>query len=251
MKSVVISQRLAVTAAAVFAAAGIAATASGDTVVVPNAFAATPGTSGLNTLTRDLNNPRTYQMIIDDAQLAAIPVGSLITGVQWRSWTGNAAGSWPAADYTYNDYDMFLAPAALPVGGGSTTFANNVGPGEVQVLDGPLTITAGSFTSLGGVGNVNPWGMLINFDVGYTYTGGDMVFTARHPGANVAGALFLDAVASGVANGVQTFTATGAAATVGAAATSTIFQFTFTPIPGPGSLALLGLGLIGMGRRRR
>ncbi len=220
-------------------------------VVVPNAFAAAPGTSGLNTLSRDLNNPRTYQMIIDAGQLGGIPAGMLITGVTWRSWTGNVAGAWPPAGYNYADYDMFIGQAALPVGGGSTTFANNVvGGTEVQVLDGPLSITAGSFVSMGGVGAVNPWGMFIQFDTPFTYNGGSIVFTARHPGATIAGALFLDSVASGVANGVQTFTAVGNTPTVGAAATSTIFRFTWE-VPAPGTLALLGLGGLVAARRRR
>jgi hypothetical protein len=222
-----------------------------DNVVVPNANAATPGTAGLNTLLRDL--PRTYQMIIDDSHLAGIPVGSTLTGVQWRAFiTAQNPATWPAVDFNYTDYDMFIGQAALPVGGGSTTFANNVvGGSNVQVLDGPLTIPAGSF-SQGTLPNPSPWGHLISFDTGFVYNGGDIVFTAIHPGGSPAPALFLDAVASGVATGVQTFTATTAGATTGAASTSIIFNFSYTPIPAPSALALLSLaGLVGGGRRRR
>ncbi len=220
-------------------------------VVVPNSFATTPGTSGLNTLVRDLNAPRTYQMIISGAQLSAIPAGSILTGVTWRAnITTLNPPTWPPAAYNYNDYDMFIGQAALPVGSGSTTFANNVvGGTEVQVLDGPLSIAANTFTQ-GVLPNASPWGFFIQFDTPFTYNGGDLVFTARHPGATVVGALFLDSVASGVANGVQTFTATNATATVGGAATSTIFRFTWE-VPAPGTLALLGLsGLVAIRRRR-
>lgn len=235
---------------AVAAVAGLAAAASAQTVVVPNSFANTPGTAGLNTLTRDLNNPRTYQMIVAASQLSAIPAGSLLTGVTWRSnITISNPPSWPPADYSYADYDMFIGQAALAVGSGSTTFANNVvGGSEIQVLDGPLTIPANTFTQ-GGAGVPSPWGFEILFDTPYLYNGGDIVFTARHPGALVAGALFLDSVTSGVANGVQTFTATGNTATVGAAATSTIFRFSY--VPAPGTAALLGLAGLVAARRRR
>lgn len=228
----------------------LAGAASAQTyVVTPNAFASTAGTTGLNTLTRDLGAPRTYQMIIDAGQLTGIPIGFQITGVTWRAnITPSNPAIWPPADYVYNNYSMWLAPAATTVSTMSSTFAANVGPGEVQVRSGPLTIPAGTFQQ-GTVGGVSPWGFEIPFTTPFTYNGGDLVFTARHPGANVLGALFLDTVASGVANGVATMTATTEAAVTGAASNSSIFRFTV--IPAPSSLALLGLGSLLATRRRR
>jgi hypothetical protein len=231
------------------AVATMAGAASAQTyVVAPNAFEFTAGGAGLNTLTRDLNAPRTYQMIIDSGQLTGIPVGFQITGVTWRAnITPSNPATWPAANYEYANYNMWLGPAATTVSTMSTTFAANVGPGEVQVRSGPLTIPAGTFQT-GTTGGISPWGYEIMFSTPYTYTGGSLVFTARHPGANVLGALFLDSVV-GLANGVATMTGSTEAAVTGGASNSSIFRFTV--IPAPSSLALLGLGSLLVTRRRR
>ena len=63
----------------------------------------------------------------------------------------------------------------------SLTFAANVGPGEVQVRSGPLTILAGSFAQGSGSNPPRPapWGFEIPFTTPYTYTGGNLVYTIQ------------------------------------------------------------------------
>ncbi len=203
-------------------------------VVVPNISATTanPGAGSL-VLLNGAGYSTTYQLMVDGGQLSQIPVGSLITGVSWRLRAWYEYYFWPENPYYFNDYDMYLAPAALPVGSGSIVFANNVGPGEVQVRDGPLFFPLPATFFNYGPHSVNPFGMLIEFDTPYTYTGGAMVFTARHPGATTLSAPWLEYVEipMGLANGVEAFFGLGAGATVGHSTYPVVFQFTWMPGP--------------------
>src|SRR4029079_15409514 len=98
----------------------LASVAQAQTVVVPNAAAgAAIGPNGLNTFIRDSGNPRTGQLLIAAAELTTIPVGSQITGMTYRLWTGSTV-AYPASAATWADYTVNIGPgAALP---GSTTF---------------------------------------------------------------------------------------------------------------------------------
>ena len=60
-------------------AVAIAIPASAQFVVVPNAYAnSAASTSGLNTMIRDANNPRTGQLLIAASQLTGVNVGDTI-----------------------------------------------------------------------------------------------------------------------------------------------------------------------------
>src|SRR5262245_46349816 len=91
-------------------------------LVVPNAYTnLQASTAGLNTFIRDTGNPRTGQLLINANQLGGIPIGSQITGVTWRLFTGSTV-AYPATDATWADYDIFLGQG-VPVGTQTTTFA--------------------------------------------------------------------------------------------------------------------------------
>lgn len=223
--------------------------------VVPNANATVRGTGGLNTLTRDAGNPRTYQQQIVEAELLGMGLspGYIITGITWRaSVTTSNPAIWPpigSGGRNWADYEITFAQAAFPIASMSTTFAANM-LSPVMVRDGPLFIPEGTFTNDTSLPAPTPnaWGFEIVLQTPYTWTGGDLVMLFTHPGSAEVGALFLDTVASNTTS-VRAFSAVGFQATTGASATFTITRFTF--IPSPGTLALMAMGGVAAIRRRR
>lgn len=186
-----------------------------QSVVVPAANATTSGTSGLNTLTRNSGNPRTYMLGINASELAGIPVGDMIVGVSFRAYSGTAT-AWPATNVSWNDYEISVGPC-VPTASFTTTFASNFLSPPVMVRDGAMVIPA---TTYGATGTPKPWGeFYFNFQSPVPYTGGDLGLLFTHPGSNDTTALFLDVVASnsathGVAMSASAFQApTGGAAT--------------------------------------
>ncbi len=224
----------------------VASAAVGQTTVVPNSFTNMAGTSGLNTFIRDLNNPRTGQLLIDSSELAGLS-GQLLTGLTFRLWTG-ATANYPPTDATWTNYDIFLGESVVPTAG-TTTFASNVVGSLTQVRSGPLTIPANSFASTGGP--PRPFGFEIPISP-FLYTGGHLLVEIRHTGSDIvhpaAASYFLD-VAGSTATLNRSFTGTGYTATTGALSNFTITRFSY--VPAPGTLALLGIGGLLAARRRR
>jgi hypothetical protein len=109
-----------------------------QSVVVPAASANTSGTSGLNTLTRNSGNPRTYMLGVNASELAGIPVGEMIVGVSFRAYSGTAA-AWPVADVSWSDYEVSVGPC-IPTTTFTTTFASNFLVPPVLVRDGAMVI---------------------------------------------------------------------------------------------------------------
>ncbi len=238
------------------AVAGIAASASASAIVAPNAYAATPGGGTLNTLVRDANNPRHYQLLIDASQLGGIPLGNQITGLGWRlaNYSGNAT-NWPVGqDPTWAIYNVTIGQAATTAATMSTTFANNI-TGGVLSSTGPLQVMRGSFVG----GNTsttmppNPFYMMVTLATPYTYNGGGIVIDVAHGGSDITNNRFLDAIASAttqIANGVRGLSASSLTATTGALTSFTVTEITHA-VPTPGALVLLTLGgLVGTRRRR-
>jgi hypothetical protein len=169
-----------------------------QSVVVPNANATTLGTAQLNSIIRNAANPRTYQYGINAAQLAGVPIGSVITGVSLRFMVfASNPPSWPPADILWNTYDISVGPAtptATWVGDPALNFSS---PPQ-QVRSGPMTLDAGTFTNLGVPATPNPWSeFYFDFQVPYLYLGGDLALLFSHPGStDTAIALYPETVAS-------------------------------------------------------
>ena len=74
-----------------------------QSVVIPNALTNTAGGGGTNTLLRDQGQPRTYMLGIPASELMAIPLGSIINGLSFRSTPIGAVNpvTWPPVDTTW------------------------------------------------------------------------------------------------------------------------------------------------------
>ena len=121
------------------------------------------------------NSARTYQVLIHANQLTAL-VGTQLTGFSFRSTSG-ASATWPAADITFANYDVYLSESVLPANR-SFTFADNVVGTQVQVRSGSLTITQNTYP----FGNPTAFGPEISFNTPYVYTGGNLLVEIRHNG---------------------------------------------------------------------
>jgi hypothetical protein len=244
-------------ALAVLAVAGACVSAASADVVVPNANTnVSSGGTGLNTFIRDINAPRSGQLLIDASQLGGISVGQPIFGLTFRMYNGNTTGFPPSAA-TWADYTINMG-VGVPLGTQTTTFANNFVGAPTNVRSGPLTINPGTFPggAPGGATSTipNAFGQVIMFTNPYIYTGGNLLVEIRHTGSNITNPLnsFLDAIpttAPGYGTAYWSATATTFAATTGAQATFTVTNL--VTIPAPGAAAVLGLGGLLAARRRR
>lgn len=145
-----------------------------DLTVVPNIYESTA--AGLTFTGQLANSQRTYQFLINSNQLTGL-IGQNINAITYRLPT-SATGSWPTADVTFSNYDIYLAPGVAPADR-RLTFDSNIVGVKTQVRSGSLTILAGAFPS---GSNPNNFGVDIEFDTPYMYTGGHLVIEFRHTG---------------------------------------------------------------------
>jgi len=173
-----------------------------QSVVVPNANATVRGTSQLNSIIRNAGAPRTYQYGVNAAELAGVPVGSMITGVSLRFMVfGSNPASWPPADISWTTYDIWAGPAIPTATWVADPFANFSSPPQ-QVRTGPMTLDAGVFTNLSPAAPTpNPWAeFYFDFQNPFLYLGGDLALLFSHPGSlDPAIALYPETVASSAA----------------------------------------------------
>lgn len=229
----------------------VAAAAHAYFWVIPPAYENTNVGDGLNTIVRNAGNPRTYQMIVHASQLTGIAVGDQIVGITFRLYNG-AAGSWPSADVTWSDYEVYIGESVDPASM-STTFADNWIGSPVQVMDGPFTIPAGSFgwTST----NPKPWATVEwTFSTPFTYTGGHLGILFTHPGSDSAEVQFLDALSTtrpGYGVDYRAASATGFQMPSGAFTSFTIGRLNVVPEPATLLTLATGLSLIALRRRKR
>lgn len=179
--------------------------AAGQAIVIPNANENARGTTQLNTLVRNSGNARTYMLGIPASELGAVPPGSVITGVSFRSqvFTSNPA-LWPTADIGFTNYEVSIG-LALPLASWTGTFAANFLVPPLLVRTGPMTITPGLFTHNSALPAPlpNSFGEFYwDFHKAYLYTGGDLALLFSHPGSNSSTFVYLDCVNSSAATGV-------------------------------------------------
>jgi hypothetical protein len=197
------------------------------TVVTPNAYTSVAGPSGVNTLVRGTNNPRTYQMQLSANVLGGLPVGAKITELRFRLDTIFSGFPFPITNINWPDYQVTLAQAFNSVATMSTTFSANM-RAPVLVRTGPLSVSANTFA---GGSNPNPFASLIVLDTPYVYQGGDLVMFFRHPGSDSTNSAFLDDVTTTTAGYGTDFRALSAStftATSGTASSLTITEIVFT-----------------------
>ncbi len=143
-------------------------------VVVPNEYATTA--AALTFLGPLSTSARTYQLLINSNQNTNL-VGKQLTGITFRI-PANATGPWPTAAINFANFDIYLSQSVAPADR-SLTFADNIVGPQTQVRDGNLAIAANAFPS--GT-NPNGFGVNIEFDTPYEYTGGHLLVEIRHTG---------------------------------------------------------------------
>lgn len=119
------------------------------------------------------NGPITFQQVFAPSQLAGLPIGAIITGMQLRldsNWLTSSASTIP-------NFDVKMGPSNFAPGSLSNSVTGNQGAGTITTRSGPLTFPAGSFPT---GGSPNAFGPLIPFTNPYTYTGGNLLLTVSH-----------------------------------------------------------------------
>lgn len=162
-----------------------AAPLSAQSVVVPNSSATVRNNAQLNSIIRNAANPRTYQYGINAAELAGVPVGSVITGVSLRfSVLATNTASWPPADISWTTYDIYAGPANPTAAWVADPALNFASPPQL-VRTGPMVLDANSFTNTNPPGTTpNAWSeFYFDFQHPYLYLGGDLAMLFTHPGS--------------------------------------------------------------------
>ncbi len=149
-------------------------------VMTPNLLASGTGFVDFLTLNTPLaSNPATFQNIIAASELEYIPVGGLITSVEFF----NGGISWPSTTAWADEYQVTMSTSKNRPASAGLTFADNEGADSAIVRSGPISWTAGSLPLPSAV---LP-GARITFDRGFVYAGGDLCITFRHSGVHNGG----------------------------------------------------------------
>ena len=175
---------------------------------VPNIYANAEGPGSSNSLIRNAGNPRTVQIILNQNQLTSM-VNHSITGITYRL-TNSLPNGYPIFQTTWSDYQIQLGPSVAP-GSAVAQFASNFTSPPVTVRTGPLTVAPFSWL-VGSPPVPSPWGVEIQFNTPYVYTGGNLALMVTHPGSDNPdqGNSLLDAAGtSSPGNGVDYTAITG------------------------------------------
>ncbi|MBN8597785.1 MAG: hypothetical protein J0L78_08940 [Planctomycetes bacterium] len=163
---------------AVFASAALTAGCAWAqmTAVIPPAAEGVAGNSGISIPIGNFGSG-TFQVMYSPDQLAAIPRGSTISGMQLRLFNV-ATAAYPPTSRTLSKFEVRFATSTLTPATMSTTFASNMS-GVVVVRSGGTTINAGDCPA-GNSGTVpEDWSSVIPFSVAYVYNGGPLVVEFR------------------------------------------------------------------------
>ncbi len=149
-------------------------------VTLPNANDTVEGSTS-NTIPHGAFSDGRHMTLYGSDQLASVPPGSIITGMQLRL-NNSAAAPWPAANSRNSDYEITLSQSGLTPGTASTTYATNqLNP--VLVHDGAYNLPAGVYPGGANAGAVpEGWGPVIAFQTPYVYQGGVLAIDIKSVG---------------------------------------------------------------------
>ena len=133
----------------------------------------------------------TYLVVYSAGQMARVPPGSVITGLQLRQ-RNIATGSWPASGLTISKFDVRMADSPRTPGTISQTFADNM-TNPVLVRSGALTLASGAYPGGPNTGTTpEGWGPMIKFTTPYYYGGSALAVEFRVENASASGATQAD-----------------------------------------------------------
>jgi len=146
-----------------------------SSLAVPNAYEKISGGSGAWLF----ETPRVHQLVIDPSQLTYLPAGSTIDGIAFRISPIAPAVfvSWPDADATVNQFDVYLSTALRTASQMSGVFAQNEGADKVMVRSGALFVPAFAMKVVGL--DVGEHSFVIPFSKPFAYHGGGLCVTMR------------------------------------------------------------------------
>jgi uncharacterized protein (TIGR03437 family) len=121
--------------------------------------------------------PVTAQSHFSADGLRNLRPGDLITGFDFRGATPGAAG--PPAFVAISNFEVTLGTASGAINRMGNVFGNNFATRQV-VRSGPFGIAPNSLPPSGAT---DPWGIFVEFDVPYVYTGGDLIIQIAHTGS--------------------------------------------------------------------
>ncbi len=196
-----------------------------QSLTVPPANANVAGTTG-NYIPLGAVAGGRYLVLYDTAQLAAIPAGSVISGLQMRLWNAHSA-NWPNAATAITSYQIYLAQSPRTPATISTTFAANL-TNPVLVRDGALDLAAGTYPAGANTGAVpEGWGPMIEFQTPFVYKGGVLAIDFHNTGGgaptNYADGILSGATAAGIGD------INSPSATVGVDGGAVIIRLLVTP----------------------
>lgn len=210
---------------------------SAQTVVLPPVLAGSEGSAAYS-----LSTATTFQQVFDPGLLLGLPPGAVITGIQFRQEGGGATG--PGAVMNFTNFNISVGPSAFAAGSLTSSVAANQGAGTIVVRSGALSLPANSFP---GGSSPNAFGPVIAFQTGYTYTGGNLLFTISHTAASQV--LNIDTDVGGVTGAQLRLEAAFNSSTVSSNFPDSAIpmQLTYSAVPEPTTIALIGLALGGGG----
>jgi len=142
--------------------------------ILPVGYENTPGT---NTFLGPMaTSERTYQQLISSTVLTDF-VDKQLTSISYRI-PSNATIPWPVSTITFESFDIYLSDCVNPADR-SLTFANNILGPQTLVRSGELIVESEIFPS---GGSPNDFGVVIQFDTPWEYTGGNLLIEIRHTG---------------------------------------------------------------------